>query len=191
MEIHQKISKPDYQKLETMVKKSKHQKLRLRKFDAWNERIETGQWLRVARDQVVLTGNREFAFSGKQKDSVRRETNAVSGAAIMIVPNQHQNPLHLLSHQHREVEVRREKGTSKAGVHLGRPIDSRAETSWKELALSCRVTIGILPSVSLRSLNRDVKSAISARFGTERLRNSRIKSRIREVTQLQWFLWKV
>ena len=42
MEIHQKISMPNYQKLKTMVKRSKDQKLRLRNFDARSERIETG-----------------------------------------------------------------------------------------------------------------------------------------------------
>ena len=42
MEIHQKISKPAYQKLKTKVKRSIDQTLRLRKFDARNERIETG-----------------------------------------------------------------------------------------------------------------------------------------------------
>ena len=42
MEIHQKISMPNYQKLKTMVKRSIDQKLRLRNFDARNERIETG-----------------------------------------------------------------------------------------------------------------------------------------------------
>ena len=42
MEIHPNISKPDYQKLRTMVKRSIDQKLRLRKFYARNERIETG-----------------------------------------------------------------------------------------------------------------------------------------------------
>ena len=40
-EIHQKISKPDYQRLKTMVKSSIDQKLRLRNFDGRNERIET------------------------------------------------------------------------------------------------------------------------------------------------------
>ena len=42
MEIHQKISMPNYQKLKTMVNRSINQKLRLRNFDARNERIETG-----------------------------------------------------------------------------------------------------------------------------------------------------
>ena len=42
MEIHQKISVPNYQKLKTMVRRSIGQKLRLRIFDARHEKIETG-----------------------------------------------------------------------------------------------------------------------------------------------------
>ena len=42
MEIHQKISMPNHQKLKTMVKRRKDQKLRLRNFDARHRRIETG-----------------------------------------------------------------------------------------------------------------------------------------------------
>ena len=41
-EIHQKISRPTYQNLKTMVKRSMDQKLRLRNFDVRNEKIETG-----------------------------------------------------------------------------------------------------------------------------------------------------
>ena len=42
MEIHRKISMPNYQKLKTMVKRSINQKLRLRIFDARHGKIETG-----------------------------------------------------------------------------------------------------------------------------------------------------
>ena len=42
MEIHQRMSMPDYQKLKTMVKRRIYQKLRLRYFDARNEKIEAG-----------------------------------------------------------------------------------------------------------------------------------------------------
>ena len=52
MEIHQKISKLDYQKLKTMVKRSTDQKLRSRNFDARNERIETGAVVKNRRDQL-------------------------------------------------------------------------------------------------------------------------------------------
>ena len=59
MEIHQKISMPNDQKLKTMVKRSK--------------------------DQVVLKEDTEFAISGKQKGSVREETDAVFGTTVMSV----------------------------------------------------------------------------------------------------------
>ena len=68
------------------------------------------QWFQVAWDKVALREEKEFASSGKQTDSVREETDAVSGTAAMGVQNQHQKPLQPLNHQHQEVEVRREKG---------------------------------------------------------------------------------
>ena len=42
MEIHQKISMPNYQRLKTMVNRRKDQKHRMRKYDARHEKIETG-----------------------------------------------------------------------------------------------------------------------------------------------------
>ena len=53
MEIHQKISIPNNQKLKTMVKKSFDQKLRLRNFDARHGRIESGA---VIKSRKGLTG---------------------------------------------------------------------------------------------------------------------------------------
>ena len=58
MEIHPKISKPDFQKLKTMVKRSIHQKLRLRNFDARNEMVETG---------AVVTSSRRFSGIERRK----------------------------------------------------------------------------------------------------------------------------
>ena len=55
----------------------------------------------------------------------------------------------------KEVEVRREEGTSVAGVRLGSPTDSRAKTSLKVLVLNYLVTTGILPSVKSTSQKRD------------------------------------
>ena len=60
MEIHQKISKPDYQMLKTMVKSSIDQKLRFRNTDARNDRIETGSVVTNRRGQrAVDTGQGE------------------------------------------------------------------------------------------------------------------------------------
>ena len=56
----------------------------------------------------------------------RRHMQFPARQSVLSVQNQHQKPLHSLSHRHNEVEVRRDKGTSEAGVRLGSPIDSRA-----------------------------------------------------------------
>ena len=77
------------------------------------------QWLRVAGYQVATREEKEFAVSGKQKVSVREDTNAVSDMTVMSVQNRHQKPVHLLSHQHQEVQVHRGEGASEAGVRLG------------------------------------------------------------------------
>ena len=53
------------------MKRSIDQKLRLRNFDARNERIETGAVVASRRDQLVLKEDKEFAINGKQKGSVR------------------------------------------------------------------------------------------------------------------------
>ena len=126
IEIHQKISMSNYQKLKTMVKRSADQKHRLRNFDARHEKLERGA---VVKSRMGLSGVE--GGKGQKKGSVERQTNVVSGMKVTIVQSRHQKPHHPPSHQlqKHEVEVRREKGTSKAGVHLGRPIDSRAETS--------------------------------------------------------------
>ena len=51
LEIHQKISEPDYQRLKTMVKRSIDEKPRSRNFEARNERIEKGAAVNNRRDQ--------------------------------------------------------------------------------------------------------------------------------------------
>ena len=58
--------------------------------------------------------------SGKKKASVRKETSAVSGMSVTIVPkNQNTLPPHLLSHPSHEVEVCRRKEVSKAKGNHG------------------------------------------------------------------------
>ena len=56
MEIHQKISVPNYQKLKTMVKRSTDQKFRLRNFDAGHGRIESGAVVKSRKGLVGVEG---------------------------------------------------------------------------------------------------------------------------------------
>ena len=58
MEIYQKISMPNYQKLKAMVKRSTDQKLRSRNFDSRNEKIETG---------AVVTSRKGFCGIARRK----------------------------------------------------------------------------------------------------------------------------
>ena len=67
MEIHQKISMPNYQKLKTMLKRSADQKLRLRNFDASHGRIERGAVLKNRREWVALKEEKVSVTSGKKK----------------------------------------------------------------------------------------------------------------------------
>ena len=135
---------------------------------------------------MALREEKVYVTSGKIKANVGEETNAVSDTRVMIVhQNRHRKPLHPLSHQHQEVEMRREKGASEAEDSLGSPTDSRAITSWKVLALNCFVTNGILPTFNSISQKRDVNSAQSAHFRTGRLRNHPTKGRRRVVAKVQ------
>ena len=80
---------------------------------------------------MVLKEEKVFVTSGKQKGSVRRETNAVSGMRVTIVQDRHRKPHHPLSHnlQTYEVEVCREKEMPEAEASLRSSIDRRANTS--------------------------------------------------------------
>ena len=89
--------------------------------------LKQGQWLPIAGVYVVLKEDKENAINGRPKDSVREETSVVSGAMKISVQNRHQKPLHPLNHQHKEVEVRRRKRTSEAGIHMGSSLDSRTK----------------------------------------------------------------
>ena len=72
MEIHQKISMPNCQKLKTMVKRSIDQKLQLGKFDASNERIETGAVVTSRRGLSGIERGQGVCFLWKAKGQCSR-----------------------------------------------------------------------------------------------------------------------
>ena len=67
MEIHQKISVPNYQKLKTMVKSSIDQKLRLRNFDTRHGRIETGAVVKNRKGLSGVEGGKGICYQWKEK----------------------------------------------------------------------------------------------------------------------------
>ena len=67
MEMHLKISMPNYQKLKTMVKSRKDQKLRLRNFDARHERIEAGAVIKNQMGLSGVEGGKGICYQWKEK----------------------------------------------------------------------------------------------------------------------------
>ena len=67
MEIHQKISDPDDQKLKTMVKRSFDHKLRLRFFDARHGKIESGVVGMSLKGAVGVEGGKGTCYQWKEE----------------------------------------------------------------------------------------------------------------------------
>ena len=67
MEIHQKISVPNCQKLKIMVKRSRDRKLRLRNFDARHGRIESGAVTKSRKGLSGVDGGKGFCYQWKEK----------------------------------------------------------------------------------------------------------------------------
>ena len=66
MEIHQKISVPNYQKLKTMVKSSTDQKLRLRNSDARLGKIESGVVIKSRKGLSGVEGGKGICYQWKE-----------------------------------------------------------------------------------------------------------------------------
>ena len=67
MQIHQKISMPNYQTLKTMVKRSIDQKLRSRNFDVRHGRIETGAVVKNRKGLSGVEGGKGMCYQWKEK----------------------------------------------------------------------------------------------------------------------------
>ena len=73
VEIHQKILRPDYQKLKTMVKRSIEQDLRIKNFETSNGNYETSAV--VKNQRVKQREQREIGCSNGENYSFRHEQN--------------------------------------------------------------------------------------------------------------------
>ena len=128
LEIHQKISIPNYQKLKSMMKGSIDQKLRLRYFDVRHEKIESGQWSRVERECQTLKEEKVSVIGEMKKGSVRKEIVVVSVTRPKIArKNQNTMPPHLLSPPYHENELCRGREVSQAKVTMGPFFDNRVD----------------------------------------------------------------
>ena len=76
MEIHQKTSVPNFQKLKTMVKRSIDQKLRLRNFDARHGKIESGAVIKSRKGLSGVGGGKGICQQWKEKGQCLQGKNS-------------------------------------------------------------------------------------------------------------------
>ena len=112
-------------------------------------RVRTGR-------MSVLQGELKNVISGLQRDSVQKETPAVSATKTIRVKRRRNGPL-LLGDRRGEV------------VHPEGTVKNRARIPQRKLYESVVWFVGIVSYVKITELNRDVNSAISACSGTLRL----------------------
>ena len=67
MEIHQKISVPNYEKLKTIVKRCIDQKLCLRNFDARRGRFESWAVVKSQKGLIGVEGGKGICYQWKEK----------------------------------------------------------------------------------------------------------------------------
>ena len=97
MEIHQKISMPNYQKLKTMVKRSVDQKLRLRNLDARDWRIETGAVIKNRKGLSGVEGGKSTCYQWKEKGQCSKGDQCSFRHETIVRKNQNTMPPQLLS----------------------------------------------------------------------------------------------
>ena len=131
LEIHQKKSKPDYNRLKTMAKRRIEQDLKTRNFEARNGRIESNMLVKKQREQRhVLKGLGDCwqwkatrQCSKGNHCSFRHNTN---------VPNILLSQLLLQNILNRKMwKIQQKRKVPEAEARLGKSIACHARTIWK------------------------------------------------------------
>ena len=126
MKIHQKISVPNCQKLLTMVKRSTHQKLRLRNIFARREKIETGAVVKSHKGLIGVDGGKGTCYQWKKKPVFARRPLQFPPRSPRSCTKKNTLPPRLLSQPYQKVEVCRGREVSEAKVTMGPFFDNRA-----------------------------------------------------------------
>ena len=201
MEIHQKISVPNNQKMKTMVKRSIDQKHRFRNFNAGHGRNESGAVMKSRKGLTGVDGGKGICYQWKEKGqcsqgdrcSFRHETQ-----------DRAQKPEHTAA---TPSELTASRGRS---VSRKRSIRAKGNNVFI-LRQPCRyylkgilarerlVNVGIRPGANSFNMRRVVRLETSVCFRITRLMNNQIKSRRRATSQKEekamtgvlWLLRKV
>ena len=203
MEIHQKTSVLDYQKLKTIVKRSIDQELRVRNFDVRHGRIETGAVVKNRKGMSSVEGGEKVLLtSGKKKGQCSKGDHCSFRHQSDDRAQKPENTLspHIPSQPSQEVEVCRRREVSKTKVTMVPFFDNRADILWKVFARERLVNIGILPTVNFTKQKRDAKPEISACSRIIRLMNNQTNGQRKVIihtteekatSRMLWLLWKL
>ena len=140
--------------------------------------LRQGQWFRRGLSGIETGKGVNYQWKAKGQCSRGDQCSFQHDGYERAKPTP-KKTLHLLNHQHQQVEVRGEEGASVEGVRLGSPTDSRATTSWKVLALNYFVNVDILLNVGFhktesvcKTMQRVLVSALEG-WGTAKIRSRR------------------
>ena len=132
-------TQPSYERLEKHgenISQSKDRALILRP-----KTTETKELFRVHRRkaetkarQSALSGNREIAVSGQQKESVRKKTHGVSATMRVNVENLRVLPVLLVNCRRTMGNIFEKKGRPEAAVYLKKSFEDRASVTLMEIA---------------------------------------------------------
>ena len=153
-EINQHLWKPSYQKLKTMVKRQKDQKIRARNFEAGKERIATGVLL---NKQWKAQGHCTIGDACCFRLNENKHGNAMQPSSLTPKP-----------HTQSDGKILSKGKLSEAVVLLERDPEDRAKTTSVESARPRHVIFGILPYVNIAKHNRGANSVKNASLCTER-----------------------
>ena len=148
MEIHQKISMANYQKLKTMVKRSVNQKLRLRNLDARHGKIATGAVVKNRKGLSGVEAGKGFCDQWKEKSpcsegdqcSFRHDGDERATPTPKTIPSS-------------EPPTQKGRSASRKRSLRGRSPSGRTNRQ------PYFVTVGMLPNVNLKSQILVVNSA--------------------------------
>ena len=169
LEIHQKISKPDYHKMKIMVKRNMDQKLRSENCVARNGRIETGVVVKNRRSQSIVERGLgecwQWQASGQCSKGHNRSFRHDERKREKSPPKSSQSSEPLKERDERKRSRRRiPRGRRPSGDDL--EVDAPLHLA----------AIGIHPNVTTTKQDRDVNWAISVLLCTIVLRNGRARS---------------
>ena len=166
MEIHQKISMPNCQKLKTET--------RSRNFDGRHGRIESGALTKSRKRLIGVEGGKGTCYQWKEKGQCSQEDRC---SFRHETQDRAQKPEHTAATLSEPTASRGRSvcRVSEAKVTIGPFFDNRADIIWKVPASERLVNIGIRPSANFTKQKWVARPETSVCFRITRLMNKHIK----------------